>query len=234
MSDGSGSVAYVYDQLDRLTSVQRGSDTFSYTYDNASNVATRTYPGGTQYTYAYDDDDRLASVLLGSNTLASYGYDPVSNLKTTTLGNGVVATNVWDPAGRLTEISNVKGSTTISSQTLTLDPVGNPTQIANQAGQAMRYEYDVRDELTQVCFNTSSCTGATDYIRWTYDPVGNRKTEVRPAGTTTYTYNASNQLTSASGLKAASYQCRRSSSTTSTAIRQKPAPTRTPTISPTG
>ena len=45
MSDGFGTVSYVYDALDRLTSVTRAADTFSYGYDPAGNVTERTYPG---------------------------------------------------------------------------------------------------------------------------------------------------------------------------------------------
>ena len=35
------------------------------------------------------------------------------------------------------------------------------------------------------------------FIRWTYDKVGNRLTEQRPAGTTAYTYDARDRLLSA-------------------------------------
>jgi RHS repeat-associated protein len=46
-----------------------------------------------------------------------------------------------------------------------------------------------------VCFQTSCPAGSDPYIRWTYDPVGNRLTEQRPAGTTNYTYNNADELT---------------------------------------
>lgn len=37
----------VYDDLDRLTSVARGLDSFSYLWDDAGNLTERTYPDGT-------------------------------------------------------------------------------------------------------------------------------------------------------------------------------------------
>ncbi len=43
----------------------------------------------------------------------------------------------------------------------------------------------------------ASCAGASDYVRWAHDAVGNRLTETRPSGTTTYTYNAADELTQA-------------------------------------
>jgi len=49
------------------------------------------------------------------------------------------------------------------------------------------------------CYNTNDCTTATDYIRWTYNDLGHRLTETRPAGTTTYTYNDKDQLVETAG-----------------------------------
>jgi len=49
-----------------------------------------------------------------------------------------------------------------------------------------------------VCFQAGTCPGASDpFIRWSYDGVGNRLTEARPVGTTSYTYNAADELTQA-------------------------------------
>jgi len=57
--------------------------------------------------------------------------------------------------------------------------------------------YLMGDRLTEACFQ-SSCPGGSDpFIRWTYDAVGNRLTEARPSGTTSYTYNAADELTGA-------------------------------------
>lgn len=46
----------------------RGSDTFSYGYDPAGNLVSRTYPGQAAQTPTYDDDGRLTSA-----NGASYG-----------------------------------------------------------------------------------------------------------------------------------------------------------------
>lgn len=188
MTDGSGSVSYVYDNLDRLKTVTRGTDVFSYAYDVASNLTSRTYPDSTQITYGYDEDNRLASVATGGNTVA-YAYDPASELTTTTLpsGNGYVETRTYDKAGRLTEVKNAKGASTLSDFVSTLDAVGNPTQIvqtgAVSATQA--FTYDANDRILSVCFKAGTCPNSTDpFIRWTYDKVGNRLTEARPSVST--------------------------------------------------
>lgn len=69
MTDGAGTETRDYDAADRLLSVARGQDTFSYLYDQAGNVTRRTYPGGGPADYAYDDESRLASVTSAGHPL---------------------------------------------------------------------------------------------------------------------------------------------------------------------
>jgi RHS repeat-associated protein len=203
MSDSAGTVSYAYDALDRLTSSTRGSDAFSYTYDPAGNLANRTYPDTTTTNYSYDEDNRLASAASGSAT-TTYGYDEASHLKQTTLPttNGYTETRVYDRTGRLTEVKNANATSTLSDYAATLDPVGNPTQTAQTGASpsTTTYGYDAIDRITSVCFQAGSCANPGDpFIRWSYDPVGNRLTEQRPATpTTSYTYNAADELTQTS------------------------------------
>lgn len=195
----AGTQTSTYDSLDRLSGVTRGTDSFSYLYDDADNVTRRTYPGGRVIDYTYDDDGRPATVASNGQT-TSYGYDVAGNLTSATLpaGNGYVETRTYDRAGRLSEVRNAKGGSSLSFATYGLDAVGSPTTATTQEGTAT-YTYDSRDRLEEVCYQ-ASCPGASDpFVRWTYDAVGNRLTEARPAGTTTYAYNDADELTSASG-----------------------------------
>jgi RHS repeat-associated protein len=201
MTDGAGSQTYTYDAANRPTGVTRGTNTFSYAYDLAGDVTTRTYPDGTATTYGYDNDGRLASATSGGVTTA-YAYDAASNLVTTTLpsGNGYVETRTYDRAGRLTDVKNAKAGSTLSEFAMTMDAVGNPTTIVRSGAvsSTTTYGYDTYDRLTSVCFQAGTCPGGGDpFIRWTYDAVGNRLTEARSNGTTNYTYNNADQLTQA-------------------------------------
>ena len=200
MVDGAGTQTYTYDSVNRLKTVVRGSDTFSYNYNLAGNLTRRTYPDGTITDYTYDADSRLATAVSGGQT-TSYGYDAAGNVLTTTLpaGNGHVEERTYDRAGRLTRVKNVKGANTLVDFSYTLDPVGNPTEVvrAGSAPGTTTYAYDVRDRLTEVCFQASCPGGGDPFIRWTYDGVGNRLTQARPTGTTSYAYNAANELTQA-------------------------------------
>lgn len=201
MTDGQGSVAFTYDALNRLTGATRGSDSFSWGYDAASNLTSRTYPGNFTTTYAYDDANRLSSVVANGAT-TTYSYDAAGNLTTDTLpsSTGFTVTRTYDRAGRLTQVKNQKtGQSPLSQFTYTLDGVGNPSQIVTPT-ETITFAYDALDRLTQVCFKPN-CTGSGlagyDY---TYDGVGNRLTQVRRSTsntTTTYTYNADDQLTAA-------------------------------------
>src|SRR5579863_8639928 len=60
------SVAYQYDSLNRLSAVVdgnlAGSNTTSYTFDNANNVGTVTYPNGVKAQFAYDMLNRVSSL----------------------------------------------------------------------------------------------------------------------------------------------------------------------------
>jgi RHS repeat-associated protein len=203
MSDGLGSVAYTYDNLGRLTTATRGSDTLNYGYDAASNITSRSYPGGPATTYAYDASEQMISAATGGNT-TTYAYDPAGNLITTNLpsSNGYVEGRSYDAAGRLIDVKNSVGGSTLSEFAAVLDPVGNPTSIirSGRAPSTTTYSYDVSDRLTQVCYQTNCPNGTDPYISWTYDKVGNRLTETRPSGATTYTYNSGDELTQAGSV----------------------------------
>lgn len=202
MTDGAGTETRTYDNANRLTEVTRGTDTFSYVYDLAGNLTRRTYPGSTITDYIFDDDSRMASVTSGGAT-ASYTYDPAGNQTAITLpaSNGHIETRAYDRAGRLTRVGSTKAGGTLVDFSYTLDAVGNPTQVVRTGSLpgTTTYTYDNRHRITEACY-AASCAGATDYVRWTYDPVGNRLTEERPSsGTRSYAYDAVDQLTQAGG-----------------------------------
>jgi RHS repeat-associated protein len=198
MTDGSGTETRTYDAVNELTSVTRGSTTFAYVYDIAGNLSQTTYPDSTVVSAAFDNDERLSSVTSGGVT-TTYGYDPASNLTTMTLpsGNGFVETRTYDRAGRLTEVKNAKGATTLSDITYTLDSAGNPTKAVRTGGLAetTTLTYDNLNRITSVCYQLSCPNGSDPFVKWTYDGVGNRLTEQRPTGTKNYTYNNADQLT---------------------------------------
>jgi YD repeat-containing protein len=126
----------------------------------SSATASPTLPTAT---YSYDP------TAAGATT--SYTYDPAAELKTTTLPNGYVETRTYDHAGQLSSLTNARAGLTLSSSAYSYDPAGNPLTLTSQDG-VTAFGYDTLDRLTAACYQ-SSCTGATDYIRYSYDNVGN-------------------------------------------------------------
>jgi RHS repeat-associated protein len=218
MVDGAGTETRTYDELNRLTAVTRGTATFSYGYDVASNLTSRTYPGQTAQAFTYDDDGRLTSA-----SGATYGYDPAANLLTAATPDGLTARYTWDRAGRLLEVAHTTASATLSRFTYGHDPAGNRVAMTTRHG-AVTYRYDELDRLIEACWSQTSCPGGAPatplpclqcisgtvsrpaagtnppagetYRTYTYDPVGNRLTEASNAGTTSYAYNAADRMTS--------------------------------------
>ncbi|MFL5962076.1 MAG: DUF6531 domain-containing protein [Gaiellaceae bacterium] len=204
MTDGAGTIEYQRDNLNRLTSVARGTSSFSYAYDINSNLLSRAYPDGSQTTYTYDADNHMATASTGGKT-TSYGYDSAGDLVTTTLpaSNGYSETDIYDNAGRLIEVKNANATATLSDFLATLDPVGNPTEIDQSGAVSLTstYSYDANNRLTGVCYQAGSCPNGSDpYIRWAYDKAGNRLSETRPGGTTSYTYDNADELIQAGAV----------------------------------
>jgi RHS repeat-associated protein len=203
-TDGFGTVNYVYDDLNRLSQVSRGSDVFLYAYRDPGDLKQVTYPDGTNITYSYYADRSLCWVFVGVSSNAcstppsgtsKFQYDPAANPVLRTLPNGNTSTLVYDRSGRLTSVVNKKGATTLSSSTLVLDGVGNPTQNVTNSG-TINYTYDAFDRILSACYSTCTGTGRDGY-GYTYDPSGNILARVRyasPNVTTTYKYDVDDRL----------------------------------------
>jgi RHS repeat-associated protein len=204
MTDGAGTVTYGYDDLDRLTSVARGPDQFTYTYLPGGQLDVVTYPGGSAIDYDYRDDSRVDDVT-ADGAATTYGYDDAGNLTTANFPNGITTTYTWDDAGRLKNVEHRQGTSALQNYAITLDANGNPTRVIGPSGTT-NYAYDMFDRVTSAC--TPSCVNNPTGLAYTYDKVGNRLTETRygaGGGTTTYVYDVANQLTSTSGLTPMSY-----------------------------
>lgn len=196
MTDGAGSVIYTYDELDRPTSITRGTAKFGYTWDAVGNMTGVAYPDGASYSYVFDADGLLKTASSAGTTLARYTYDEAGQLSSAELADGSTSARDYDRASRLTRLTDRTTDKTLLDETYTLDAAGNPTAVQHDDGSIDSFRYDLFDRLTKACFTASTCDDtATDFIEWAYDDTGNRTSETRPNGTTSYTYNTSGQLT---------------------------------------
>jgi len=191
---GDGTTTYGYDRANRLTSINYSDSTpdIAFTYDNVGNRLTMVDGSGTE-TRAYDNLDRLLTVTRGSNTF-SYVHDPVGNITRRTIPGGTVADYAYDPLNRLASVVSA-GQTT----SYTYDIASNLTQTTLPAGNGYveTRGYDRAGRLIDV----QSKKGTTTLSRFvsTLDAAGNPTQVVRTgslAQTQTYTYDASDRLTS--------------------------------------
>jgi RHS repeat-associated protein len=201
MQDGGGTVTYTYDAVNRLLQASRGADVISYSYDAAGNVTQRSYAGGGPVSSTFDADGRLSGVTAGGAS-TTYAYDASGRIAQVSFPNGYTEVRSYDRAGRLVESKAAKGNSVLADFKVTLDPEGNPTAVERSGSSpaTVTYGYDSLDRLTSACFQ-AACTKNNDpLVRWTYDPLGNRLTEKRGATTTTYAYDAGDELVSAGSV----------------------------------
>lgn len=211
MADGSGLTSYSYDALNRLISLNYpGRQQVSYTYDAIGNRTGVTTSGGMQTTYVYDGADLLQSVTTTEGTM-TYSYDARGLPLRLDYPNGAFMTWRYDTAGRLIEVNNGNAAGVFAGYNYTLNAMGNKTQelrtLATPNGPATittNYAYNSLDQLTR-----SSASDGLE-TRYIFDPAGNRlqmsglrspadvTVQTLQPYTITYSYNAANQLLTAS------------------------------------
>jgi len=139
VSDPTGSYAFNYDNLGRLTSTATQyafltSRTFTnqYSYDAASNRVGYTDPEGTATSYGYDSLNRLTTLNSGLAGQFTYGYDELSRRTSLSRPNGVVTSYSYDNLSRLLSVLHKQSGTTfIDGATYILDNAGNRTAKTN-------------------------------------------------------------------------------------------------------
>jgi RHS repeat-associated protein len=203
------SVGYTYDDLNRLSTVVdnrlTGNNTTSYTYDNASNVATVKYPNGLTSTFTYDAVNRLTE--LSTPPVADYKYtlgatgnrtNATEQYLTGATGQGG-RTLQWnyDNIYRLTketvadDPANNGGND--GSVSYGLDPVGNRTS-ANSTFSSLSPgfgTYNANDEVSSESYDANRNTTKTaNGNQYTYDSENHMLTMANGSTSVTMIYDA--------------------------------------------
>jgi RHS repeat-associated protein len=215
--DKTGTTTYTYDTRSRQTNKQLPSSAnLSQTYDSAGNVATNTDAAGTT-AYAYNAANQLTSLAepggscTGTISLCTtFTYDNDGNRLTTTYPGSTVMTSTLDNSNRPTEVKTVHGATVIADFKYTYTKAGSDSEVTqtrtDTGGLVTTYGYDSTNQLTSAIEKN----GATVTAAWLYcyDNAGNRTGQstatssgagCTTAPTTSYTYNAANELTALNG-----------------------------------
>lgn len=195
--DASGTTDYKYNDLGHLIEVKevRGSLTFTtaYEYDLAGVLKKITLPSGREIDYMLNGNGQVTSVSADVNgsatTLASsITYLPYGPLTSLTYGNSKTLSATYDQDYRPTN-RTVSG---VFSHVYDTDDEGNIIQKGVRT-----YEYDALNRLDEDDDGSAATT-------FTYDPIGNRLTEVT-GSTTTYSYPSTNSKLSSVGANSYTY-----------------------------
>ncbi|MCX8131107.1 MAG: GH-E family nuclease [Clostridia bacterium] len=191
---------YQYDRNNRLTVVTDPlNHTTSRTYDNAGNISTSIDGRNNTIAYGYDEFDRLKSVKNALNQSTTYTYDLNGNMLAQTDGRGYTTTYQYNAADLPARKIDPGGSTTAPYTTgkttgYNYNAEGTLSSMVDRNGQTTSYSYGVDSRL--VLQSTTGGTGSDVSISYTYDNNGNRLTMSDSTGTTSYTYDAMNRMTS--------------------------------------
>ncbi len=201
LTDSTGTTTYAYDDANQLVSVQEPGGTCPasgqpsansgcvlFAYDDNGAEITRTFPRSGAVTASVVETTRDNSgrpVSIHAYRDVSVGSIPLSDVR---IGYSYVA------AGTSDDRVNVQTRTSVKEEGIT-------------GGAVTTYTYDSRNRLTLA--NERSSAGATAPVSaswaYQYDNNSNRTSQTRTgatgatAGTIDYTYNAANQLVSATG-----------------------------------
>jgi RHS repeat-associated protein len=216
---------YSYDNSSRLTGIQAVKNaatisTLTYGYDDVGNRTFKSV-GDHLENYGYDDLDRLAGVSrtgAGENEWR-FRYDAVGNRTTTQVGTGEVVTPVFNSRNQM--LQQVVGGALMVEGTLneeaSVSVNGSPARMVTPTHfEATIQSVAGTNAFTVAATDVSGNVRTDDYevqvngtaASYGYDAAGNLVSKVLPGETWTYTWNALNQLMSASknGVVQASFQ----------------------------
>jgi RHS repeat-associated protein len=188
-----------YDSSNRPVRVAHSAgEVAEYAYDPVGNrVSMEESTGGTT-TYTYDALNRMTSTARLPGGIVRYEYDPAGNRLRTVYPDLKVIQYDYDSANRL-----IRAGNSSSVKEYLYDAAGNVLQIDTSSNVSIGFSYDNANRLVGVrnSFRSGSDPDSIPLtsFRYTLDGVGNRTSVTDGAGQLiTYTYDALNQLRSAS------------------------------------
>jgi RHS repeat-associated protein len=186
-----------YDADNRITGISYADGkAVAYAYDADSDRTLMTDSVG-HTTYAYDSLDRISSVIDPNGRKVTYGYDAIGNRQSLGYPDGKQVSYAYDAANRLSSAMDWLHKSTAYAY----DPVNNLTAVVYPNGASLGFGYDSANRLILVRNIYSGSSNPNNPIsRFSYslDAVGNRvQVADGTNNTTTYAYDALNELLSA-------------------------------------
>ena len=167
-SDADSSAVYTYDKKQRrlteqltVNGLQQNSMAVSpltlnqsMGYQDNDNLASMTYPDGTQASYRYTANNLLQSVSIDGAGTITYSNFEWLKAQTTTLPGGTTRSHTFDGLQRsLSQTVKDPAGTSVYEEGFSFDAIGNinrRTRTSALDQTAYFYGYDSRDRLTEV------------------------------------------------------------------------------------
>lgn len=183
----AGTIANSYNLSDNLVRVTSPQGRIDYAYNTAGQRTSMTVAGQPATAYTYNTADQLTAVRRGTDAVA-IGYDGAGRRTDVRLPNGVTQRYSYTNAGMVSSIDFSRDGQVVGDIDYTYDASDRVESVGGTMADVVLPDaygpasYDAANQLVKV--------GATDY---SYDRDGKLLSD----GTTTYTWNARQQLTAA-------------------------------------
>ena len=185
VSQGSQSRSYSYDLLGRMTqAVNPESGTVNFTYDNASNLQTKTDNRSITATYYYDALNRPTGITYSDGTSsATFGYDAggtaahaIGQLTSVSNGNSVTSFTNFDAVGRVTASQQQTGSVTYPFN-YWYNLAGELTKEQYPSGRTVLTSYDSAGRVSGITglLGSNSTTYLSNISYWPHGAVYQQK-----------------------------------------------------------
>ena len=158
----NGTNIYVYTNLDLIRMVDRLSFTNSFGYDSIHRKVAETNAMGNVTTYGYCPCGGLAYTTNALGQVTQFVYDYQGNLVTTLYADGYNVTNQFDTVRRVVQTTETGGRSTTNAY----DNQGLLLTVSNALGQVQATVYDIDDRPT----SQTDANGVT--VSTSYDNLG--------------------------------------------------------------
>jgi RHS repeat-associated protein len=188
----SNTTIYTYDPLnDVLTVTDPNGNKTTNTYNGDGGELTSTQPDGTVTTNTYDADNEVTQITVTNDSTVERQtdstYDADGNVTSQTNGNGKVTSYTYNTLNQQTSSTNPLGQSTTTSY----DGDSQAVVVADANGTTTSNSYNADGELIGTSFSDG-----TPPITYAYDPEGRKDMMTDESGTSTWSYDSLNRLTS--------------------------------------